>query len=90
MTLFLHLLSLIGEKTLLILAILDLVLQFFVTLLMDLVNDLTEQVVVVRAIKHHFLVEPGTSLTIYETLQEGIWHLILSGKRKRLGSLLGR
>ena len=70
--LILHLLTLISQQVLLILAVIDLTLKLPVSLLVDLVDDLTEKVIILRSIKYNSLVEPSSLLAISEALKERI------------------
>ena len=70
--LILHLLTLISQQVLLILAVIDLTLKLPVSLLVDLVDNLTEKVIILRSIKYNSLVEPSSLLTISEALKERI------------------
>ena len=72
--LFVHLLALKLQQALLIGAILDLIDELSVSFLMDLVNDLTQEVIVVRPVEDDSFIEAVVHFTVNEACHERVWN----------------
>ena len=72
LALFVHLLTLVLKQVLLVFAALDFVKELFVALLMDLIDNLSKKVIVVRSVKNNALCKTSTSLTVAEALHKWI------------------
>ena len=72
LALFVHLLTLVLKQVLLVFAALDFVKELFVALLMDLIDNLSKKVIVVRSVKNYSFGETSTSLAVAEALHKWI------------------
>ena len=72
LALFVHLLTLVLKQVLLVFAALDFVEELFVALLMDLIDNLSKKVIVVRSVKNNALCKTSTSLAVAEALHKWI------------------
>ena len=71
--LFVHLLALKLQQALLIGAILDLIDELSVSFLMDLVYDLSQEVIVVRPVEDDSFIEAIVHFTVNEACHERVW-----------------
>ena len=72
LALFVHLLTLVLKQVLLVFAALDFVKELFVALLMDLIDNLSKKVIVVRSVKNYSFGETSTCLAVAEALHKWI------------------
>lgn len=88
LSLFLHLLALELQQTLLVRSIPNLISQLPVSLFVNLVDNLAEKVIVVGAIKDDLLIEAGTSFAIDEPRHERIGYAWIMSRHLRARKLI--